>query len=397
MTHPDRKKAKFIDMPGRCRAFTDIVYSGVGNSKEMWAEMHAAERRFDPAPNPYHAYIGEMHGHTNLSDGSPDIDTYFKNLRDLARVDFAAISDHDHGGVGKPELWVGSPSKWDLTREKVKEYYEPGKFTTILAYERDSYPFCNNMIVYYNSHDGEMIRSEHDGEITEAEMRAVLARDDVFVVPHDTYYLSSGCDFNALPLDLMPPFLELYARGDAAEYMGNPGFAESNCCEGGFWQDALNRGARMGCIGGSDDHSGNNGRFTDAPYPFNCPGLTGVWAEENTLESLFAALKAKRCYTIMGGRMELDLRINGHFMGEEFTLPADEDRAVWFSVRADAPIKAITVVKNGRDYYRQFKGDSQLFFDYRQEKPTDYYYLRVELTDGRFGWTSPVWVTVRPE
>ena len=34
----------------------------------------------------------------------------------------------------------------------------------------------------------------------------------------------------------------------------------------------------------------------------------------------------------------------------------------------------------------------ELIFDYNQETDVDSYYLRVELADGRFGWTSPVWV-----
>ena len=42
-------------------------------------------------------------------------------------------------------LWDG---KWDIIREKTAEYNEPGKFTTILAYERDSYPWYNNLVVY---------------------------------------------------------------------------------------------------------------------------------------------------------------------------------------------------------------------------------------------------------
>ena len=36
---------------------------------------------------------------------------------------------------------------------------------------------------------------------------------------------------------------------------------------------------------------------------------------------------------------------------------------------------------------------SQLIFDYERESETDCYYLRVELEDGRFGWSSPVWVS----
>lgn len=39
------------------------------------------------------------------------------------------------------------------------------------------------------------------------------------------------------------------------------------------------------------------------------------------------------------------------------------------------------------------KVGSNLAIDYNQETEKDSYYLRVELADGRFGWTSPVWVT----
>ena len=39
-----------------------------------------------------------------------------------------------------------------------------------------------------------------------------------------------------------------------------------------------------------------------------------------------------------------------------------------------------------------FAYNKELIFDYEQEQDTDSYYIRVELQDGRFGWTSPIWV-----
>ena len=160
---------------------------------------------------------------------------------------------------------------------------------------------------------------------------------------------------------------------------------------GGCWQDALNRGARMGCIGASDDHRLKNGVVSDEfAGPCAWPGITGVLAEENTQASIFRALKARRCYGFMGGRMWIDFRVNGHYMGEEFA--TDEDRRIYFNVRADAPIRKIMIVKNCRDYLFVRQGE-QMVFDYEWENPTDFYYLRVELQDGRLGWTSPVWAT----
>ena len=146
------------------------------------------------------------------------------------------LTDHDHGGVGAHELWGGTPSKWELTRRAAIDARVEGKFSTLLGYERDSYPFYNNMILYFRDDDAEMVRGVRDGEITEAELRALLARDDVIVCPHDTYMLTSCADFNALPVELMTPYIEIISRGDAAEYMGNPAWDHlPSCCEGGFW------------------------------------------------------------------------------------------------------------------------------------------------------------------
>ena len=401
MNHPDRYTAKRYDTPNRSKAFTDTVYSGPCEAPGiLYERMKRAERSLDPAPPALIPLVGEMHGHSNLSDGRPDIDTYFHNVRDVARLDFAVLTDHDHGGVGKPELWVGSPSKWDLIRQKALEYRIPQQFSTLLGYERDSYPFYNNLVLYFRDDDALPIRGTRDGELTEAELRAILSRDDVVACPHDTYSLTSNADFSALPVDLITPFIEVISRGDAAEYMGNPAWDSGACCEGGFWQDALRRGAKIGVIGGSDDHSGFNGRVDpNLPYPHKYPGVTGVWAVENSPAAIFEALKAGRTFAFMmgeadgamAGRMILDFRINGHYVGETVSRKELGDLHVFYRVQADVPIKAVTMVKNCRNYVC-LRAASELIVDYKQETDVDCYYLRVELTDGRFGWTSPIWV-----
>ncbi len=389
MLHPERKEAKTIDMPGRCRAFTDAVYGGPGHTPR---ELATAQNAFDPPAPAYTLYCGEMHGHTDLSDGSVDIDTYYRHFRDELKLDFAALSDHDHGGVGKDELWVGSPSKWDLMKAKVKEYYVPGRFTTLLAYERDSYPYYNNLVVYYRSHDGDMLRGGRDGEFTKAELATALLRPDVLLVPHDPYSLSAGAGLSKLEPSLMTSLLELYSCGDSAEYYGNP-LNVKTCVRGGFWQDALARGARMGCIGGGDNHNGKGGTVLDAPYPENYLGLTGVWAEANTVEGIFEALKSRRCYAFTGAPFSVDFRINGHYMGEELDLPAEDDRSIHYRIEADVSVRSVTVIKNNQELVRVRRETQCTFFDYEPEKDTDWYYLRVELEDGRFAWTSPIWIT----
>lgn len=401
MNNPNKYLAKRYDTPNRSKLFTDTVYSGEsGEYSALWDIMNSAQRSLDPPPPELIPLAGEMHGHSDLSDGKVDIDTYFSNIRDVARLDFAVLTDHDHGGVGKPELWVGSPSKWDITKKKAVEHRVKGRFSTLLGYERDSYPFYNNLVLYFRDDDAEMVRGERDGELTEDELRALLAREDVIACPHDTYLLTSNADFMALPTDLITPYIEVISRGDAAEYMGNPAGYERVCCEGGFWQDALKRGVKMGVIGGSDDHFGKNGIVLEAmPYPDKYPGVTGVWASENSPSAIFDALKAGRTFAYMlgpsdgdmRGRIEIDFRINGHYMGETIDRPESRDLHIFYRVKADVPIKSVTLVKNCRNYI-SLRDASEIILDYKQENPTDYYYLRVLLTDGRYGWTSPIWV-----
>lgn len=397
MKHPDKYLAKRYDTANRSAAFTDAVYC---KADATGADLQAAWRSYDPPAPELIPLVGEMHGHTNLSDGRPDIDTYFRNIRDLAGLDFAVLTDHDHGGVGKPDLWEGSPSKWDVIKQKAAQYCEPGKFSTLLGYERDSYPFYNNLVLYFRDADADMVRGVRDGEITKEELSALLGREDVITCPHDTYSFTSNADFLALPVELHTPFIEVISRGDAAEYMGNPAGATYACCEGGFWQDALRQGAKMGVIGGSDDHSGMNGRVDpNLPYPEKYPGVTGVWATENTPAAIFEALLAKRTFAYMmgesagemRGRMEIDFRINGHYMGEVIARPESRDLHIFYRVKADVAVKRVTLVKNCRNYVA-LTAASELILDYKQENATDFFYLRVELADGRFGWTSPIWV-----
>lgn len=400
LENKEAKEARRYDSVMRAKSYTDVVYGG-GKVQNAGQKLQEIVESYRPEPSRYHIYFGEMHGHTDLSDAAPDIDTYFRVARDLAGLDFCAISDHDHGGIFSDELWG---EKWDLTRRKVKEYAQQGKFLPILAYERDSYPWYDNLVIYFNSYDQNIPLGSIPGEITKAELNELLKREDLLVIPHTTSFLHSGCDFERISDELMTPLIEVYSRWGTDEYFGNPNPVRIEC-RGGFWQDALQKGAKMGCVCGSDDHQKMPGmmmRQEDHPnliYPF--PGLTAILAEDLTLESIFSALKARRCYGFMGGRIWIDFRINGHYMGEEFFLSPDGERFVYFSVEADCPIQCVTVVKNNENYMR-FQGvpnhnksnkleDS--FIDYNAATECDFYYLRIELTDGRFAWTSPIWLT----
>ena len=105
MKNQERKQARRYDTPYRCRELTAGVYSGyAGDRQKRIEETFAHEKEFYPEKSRYHIYFGDIHGHSSLSDGSPDIDAYYKDIRDREKLDFCALTDHDHGGVGRSEL-----------------------------------------------------------------------------------------------------------------------------------------------------------------------------------------------------------------------------------------------------------------------------------------------------
>ena len=389
---PERKEARRFDTPYRSRVMTDQVFTDEDLPE---AEQRAARRKFNetlkrffPEKSRYNVYFGELHGHSCLSDGKPTPDDYFRNIRDNAKLDFAALTDHHHGGIGGSTIY-----KWkgEALREAAMRWNEPGRFSTLFGYEIDGYPYYNNFIVYHRDHTGELYREAVDGDITAAELKELLAREDRLIIPHDTYQLGSGADLSRIDPALFTLLIEIYSRDDCTEYFDHPlnhdsGGMVRGCC----WQDALRRGAKMGCIAASDDHNLCNGLpFPGGGDPCQYPGITGVLCEENTTEAIFDALKARRCFAFMGGRMTIDFRINGHYMGEEFT--SGEDREIYMRIDADAPVKKLTLVKNCIDVLFVRQGE-YMAIDYCADTPCDFYYLRVELEDGRLGWTSPIWV-----
>ena len=95
MKNQERKEARRYDTPYRCRELTAGVYSGyAGDRQKRIEETFAHEKEFYPEKSRYHIYFGDIHGHSSLSDGSPDIDAYYQDIRDTLSLipDGASVS-----------------------------------------------------------------------------------------------------------------------------------------------------------------------------------------------------------------------------------------------------------------------------------------------------------------
>ena len=189
--HPEARASKKIDVTNRHSELTRLVYLEAG--EDTPADRQQLAEGFgngDMTPLPYRLLFGDVHGHTVLSDGCVQPEVFFENLR--SRMDFCVLTDHDHGGLWHDTLYG---EKWKTMQALGKKYTEPGIFSALVGYERDSYPWYDNMIVYFGDHDHPMLEGAVRGETNAAELAGWLAREDVFLAPHDVASRSCSTDW----------------------------------------------------------------------------------------------------------------------------------------------------------------------------------------------------------
>jgi len=249
----------------------------------------------------YHLYWGDLHGQVRLAEKIRD---YFKFARDVSAVDFASHQRNDH------EV---SNAHWEETQQIVKEFNDPHKFVTYLGFEwSGQHEVGGDHNIYFLDDDQPIRRSGHEEVEDKSDVNTDLTHiNDVYdayrgkrvlIIPH-----VGGRPANLTFHDpTLEPVIEVHSTHGTFEW---------------FLRDVLKRGYKVGFVAGSDDYKLRQG----GAYPgigdrrFVRGGLMAVYAKELTRESLFEALKARRCYGTTGERIILEVKANGHIMGEEYT------------------------------------------------------------------------------
>jgi len=101
------------------------------------------------------AFFGEIHCHTEQSDGHRTHDEAYEFARDAMGLDFSAVSDHEGG------------RDWSVAVEAAKKYNDPGRFVTFLGFEHSSSGHHGHRNVYYLHDDEPCFRPDHPDELFE--------------------------------------------------------------------------------------------------------------------------------------------------------------------------------------------------------------------------------------
>jgi len=346
------------------------------------------------APGP-RLYWGEIHGHTELSDGNGTPEEHYEYARDVAMLDFAAITDHITHADGEANV-----AKWEISKKATEAFDAPGKFVTMHGYEPWFGPLdfrYAHANVYFPDASAPYIPMERPKE----EVWAEVAKHGGMIVPHHTGYGRTGMrmkDWEAFRWERSPVVEVFSAHGNSEAYDAEKPLI--NKTEGAFVQDALARGLKLGFVGGSDYHQAFTGtriRLGEFPaninachFQYRC-GYTGAWGDGLEREAIWNAMFGRRTYATSGGRMIITLKINGEQMGG--TVRGGGVKMEAFAA-GEGVLDRIEVVKNNEVIHVEEPGALWGSFELEDSAEGDenFYYLRVRQRDGELGWSSPIWV-----
>lgn len=393
-------------------------------------QVRAAGRAISGGSNPVKAggdlrlFWGDMHVHTAICDGSLEPGEFYQSARDRLGLDFAAITAHDTMDALEPS---GREDEWELVKELHARFNQPGRFVTFLGYEWSNHKHGHRGVYFAPDEPDPRMYSWYDeGSATPEKLEARMRDHQAVVIPHHTAWrriflaLLNWLKFISMRIpasyqwwDSSSPqqrLVEIYSMHGSSERYdgpfpithGNPSgwFPKylrddrSRPGRGNYVQEALADGLRLGVIAGSDRHDyGVDERFH--PVDIYPGGLTAIWAEELSAESLWKSLWNRRVYGTTGARIILELFADGLPMGTEYMCaspPRLQGRVI-----GTAPLKLAELVRHDeRGFVTVWadRGDREASFDFvdGDMRGEAFYYLRVEQEDGHCAWSSPIWL-----
>lgn len=357
-------------------------------------------------------FFGSLHSHTSLSDGSGTPAEAYAHARDVAGLDFLAITEHNHAQAGdiagNPALYTG-PGTLSLI-PTADRFVEDGQFIALYGQEFSSISRGNHMNVL----DAPAVIDAPNGDF-----RALL--EDWLPANLDTLGLQPLLLLNHPATSNSPSSREygiddydgdtdrwraaLDPRAHLINLMNGPSHTAGTGLRPGRPSESefrryLDLGLHVAPTADQDNHRRNWGTATDA--------RTGVLAEQLTKAALLTAMRQRRVYATQDRNLRLEYRLNDRLLGTRITgtavpavgtalditlLIADDDEPT-----ADYTVEVFADAIGGGDRASVVRtvttsGNGSVAIDgVTYDGGAQYVYLKIEQAGGDLAWTAPVWL-----
>lgn len=356
----------------------------------------------------FQRYFGQLHSHTQYSDGAGSLDSalaYVKALPDNANVDFVAFTDHSNYFDSKNNPNV-----------------EAALYDTSLVKDSDpshSWATYKNTVAAFNAANAgkkvaiagfEMTWSGGPGHINTFNTPGIVSRNNTtlnnktkdaglqayYKLLSQTEGVNSISQFNH-PGTTFGNFIDFgywNAVVDTRMYMVEVGNGEGQIGAGGYYPSyeqyimALDKGWHVAPTNNQDNHKGRWGNANDA--------RDVILTDDFTEDGIYAALRARRMYATEDKNLELDYTVNGNMMGSIIDVPEKLNFEISFNDpdRTDSIAKVELVVNSGKVAYTWNSAADLAKGSVSVELAPEYtyYFVRVTEGDGDLAVTAPVWV-----
>ncbi len=356
----------------------------------------------------FQRYFGQLHSHTQYSDGAGSLDSalaYVKALPDNANVDFVAFTDHSNYFDSKNNPNV-----------------EAALYDTSLVKDSDpshSWATYKNTVAAFNAANAgkmvaiagfEMTWSGGPGHINTFNTPGIVSRNNTtlnnktkdaglqayYKLLSQTEGVDSISQFNH-PGTTFGNFIDFGywdAVVDTRMYMVEVGNGEGQIGAGGYYPSyeqyimALDKGWHVAPTNNQDNHKGRWGNANDA--------RDVILTDDFTEDGIYAALRARRMYATEDKNLELDYTVNGNMMGSIIDVPEKLNFEISFNDpdRTDSIAKVELVVNSGKVAYTWDSAAALAKGSVSVELAPEYtyYFVRVTEGDGDLAVTAPVWV-----
>lgn len=368
------------------------------------------QRTIDGKP----VYFGDIHVHTGQTEslrgngcGRLSVRHNLHYARDIAGMDFCAITDHD---------WQLDADDWRRVREENDRFNEDGRFVALHAYEWTSGNYGHRN-VYFRDDTLPKDLAPFDFQAIPHKLKKYGRVSENDPTPEDLWQWLDGLGIPAMtiphhpnaeqfPMDLFRFFRDKYDR--AVEIYSNwgcflPSGKELNLCCDRIAELDWRRYAgkrHFAFLASSDGHDSNAGeanltRPMRQMAHYAGSGRVAVFANELTRRGVFDAIHDRRCYATTGAPILLTFSMDSVGMGGVLTRSRE---MTTFRVHTVCPerIEKISVYRNTECIQTVSPRETTEFeWIFEMNAEPGAYYAEVVQTDREYAWSSPI--LYRPE
>ena len=330
----------------------------------------------------WNVYFGQLHAHTNLSDGTGSVEEAFDHASKVENLDFFAVTDHsdsfDNADAGAIDTDGASISTGWAAGKQAAASVTNGNFVGLFGFEM-TWPEDKQLghISTFNT-PGWQTRDQEDFENVPTALEnyykaltTVPGSVSQFNHPDIIHGDFERFDHYSPQYDAVISLLEVAG--------------EDGVVDCAYYDLALDKGWHVAPTNNQNNH---NGQWGDASR-----ARTVILAETLTEEALYDAMKDRRVYATQDSDLTVYYTLNGAVMGSILPKSEEAEITVFLSDPTDEAIGNVEVVADGGEVIDSaYVGTPAKVLELSVSGGHNYYYLRITQPDGDVAITAPVWM-----